>query len=277
MDASEINSKKLSAKEVIFLKEEGEFYFPIADGRINPLEEIKTWEHPPLHGIDQFEEESHLDFSWRIRRVSSTTSWLISGCRWSDTWFLVHVRKLHIPPSRWTKSETLLAERRIVPYSTEVHWRLQNCNCTNEFGCLSKSAALTITGTSMGQEMCLILGQVSLNLFYWKKKPPEGYMWSGRRLTRKTAYIQARSFMARTLGRQWERMPSWRRSKSDRMKSSIWDNARKLRGIYFIDPEDTEFKETIKNARKKLETSVSPCYALQKLWRRIVGVVHPTK
>ena len=30
------------------------------------------------------------------------------------------------------------------------------------------------------------------------------------------------------------------------------------RGIYFIDPEDKEFKETIKNARKKLETPVAP-------------------
>ena len=29
-------------------------------------------------------------------------------------------------------------------------------------------------------------------------------------------------------------------------------------GISFIDPEDTEFKETIKNARTKLETSVAP-------------------
>ena len=36
------------------------------------------------------------------------------------------------------------------------------------------------------------------------------------------------------------------------------DNARKLRGIYFIDPEDKELKETIKNARKKLETSIAP-------------------
>ena len=36
------------------------------------------------------------------------------------------------------------------------------------------------------------------------------------------------------------------------------DNARKLRGIYFIDPEDKEFKETIKNAREKLETSIAP-------------------
>ena len=31
-----------------------------------------------------------------------------------------------------------------------------------------------------------------------------------------------------------------------------------MRGIYFIDWEDKEFKETIKNARKKLETSVAP-------------------
>ena len=36
------------------------------------------------------------------------------------------------------------------------------------------------------------------------------------------------------------------------------ENARKLRGIYFIDPEDKEFKEIIENARKKLETSVAP-------------------
>ena len=31
-----------------------------------------------------------------------------------------------------------------------------------------------------------------------------------------------------------------------------------MRGIYFIDPEDKEFTKTIKNARKKLETSVAP-------------------
>ena len=42
------------------------------------------------------------------------------------------------------------------------------------------------------------------------------------------------------------------------MKSQKLDNARRLLGIYFIDPEDKEFKETIKNARKKLETPVAP-------------------
>ena len=34
MDASEIYSKGLHAKEVIFPKENGEFIFPVADGRI---------------------------------------------------------------------------------------------------------------------------------------------------------------------------------------------------------------------------------------------------
>ena len=42
------------------------------------------------------------------------------------------------------------------------------------------------------------------------------------------------------------------------MKKPKLDNARRLRGIHFTDPEDKEFKETIKNARKKLETPVGP-------------------
>ena len=41
------------------------------------------------------------------------------------------------------------------------------------------------------------------------------------------------------------------------------DNASRLRGIYFIDPEDKEFKETINNARKKLESGSR--YALQDI------------
>ena len=45
-------------------------------------------------------------------------------------------------------------------------------------------------------------------------------------------------------------------------------NARKLRGIYFIDPEDTEFKETHQDC-KKLETSVAPampCKIMMKIF-----------
>ena len=42
---------------------------------------------------------------------------------------------------------------------------------------------------------------------------------------------------------------------SDRPKL---ENARKLRSICFIDPEDKEVAEIIKNARKKLEIQTAP-------------------
>ena len=61
MDASEIYPKRLNAKEVIFPEEKGEFIFPFADGRIKPLEEIRTWEHPPWRHRP-IEGESHVDF-----------------------------------------------------------------------------------------------------------------------------------------------------------------------------------------------------------------------
>ena len=62
MDASEIYSKRLNAKEVILHKEIGEFNFPIADGRIRTLggdQDLRTStlvRHRPNQG------ESNLDF-----------------------------------------------------------------------------------------------------------------------------------------------------------------------------------------------------------------------
>ena len=117
--------------------------------------------------------------------------------------------------------------------------------------------ASMIIGISMGLETCQILGQVSHNLLYWKKKPPDGYMWSGWRLTRK----QHTSRPDHLWPELWEKMGKNAKLKEKQKWSDEklhLENARKLRGIYFIDPEDTEFRETIKNARKKLETSVAP-------------------
>ena len=62
MDASEIYSKRLNAKEVIFPKEKGGFIFPIADGRIKTLggdQDLRTStlvRHRPIQG------ESNIDF-----------------------------------------------------------------------------------------------------------------------------------------------------------------------------------------------------------------------
>ena len=89
------------------------------------------------------------------------------------------------------------------------------------------------------------------------EKPPDGYMWSGERLTRR----QVTSSPDNSWPELWTKLGRnallKEKQKGSNEKLHL-ENARKLRGIYFINPEDTEFKETIKNALKKLETSVAP-------------------
>ena len=61
MDASEIYSKKLNAKEVIFPKE-GEFTFPIADGRIKTPGEDQELRTSTLMRPRPSRGEGHVDF-----------------------------------------------------------------------------------------------------------------------------------------------------------------------------------------------------------------------
>ena len=62
MDASEIYSKRLNAKEVIFPKEKGEFIFPIADGRIKTLGGDQDLRTSTLIRERPIQGESHVDF-----------------------------------------------------------------------------------------------------------------------------------------------------------------------------------------------------------------------
>ena len=89
------------------------------------------------------------------------------------------------------------------------------------------------------------------------EKPSDGYMWSGGETDKKAADIQARLFMARTLDEIGKKCQVEEKHKWAIEKPKL-DNARRLRGIYFFDPEDKEFKETIKNPRRKLVTPTAP-------------------
>ena len=74
MDASEIYSKRINAKDVTFPKEKGEFIFPIADGRIKTPWRRSRPENTHLGTAATSSRRKSRRFSWRIRRVSSTTS-----------------------------------------------------------------------------------------------------------------------------------------------------------------------------------------------------------
>ena len=100
MDASEIYSKGLNAKEVIFPKQ-GEFIFPIADGRIKTLggdQDLRTStlvRHRPIQG------ESNIDFLGESEGSlpQPQDSFSDAGEAINDFWSMSG-RKLHIPPSR---------------------------------------------------------------------------------------------------------------------------------------------------------------------------------
>ena len=72
MDASEIYWKRLNAKEVIFPKENGKFIFQSQMDESNFLERSGTENIHLDTGTPNSRRKSHR-FSWRIRRVSSTT------------------------------------------------------------------------------------------------------------------------------------------------------------------------------------------------------------
>ena len=116
MDASEIYSKRPNAKEGIFPKER-EFIFPIADGRIKTPggdQELRTStliRHRPIQG------ESSIDFLGESE--GSQDSVLDLGEAINDFWSMLGSFRYrhHVEP----RVKLLLAERRIIPYSTEIH------------------------------------------------------------------------------------------------------------------------------------------------------------
>ena len=156
--------KDSKAKEVIFPKE-GEFIFPIADGRIKTLggdQELRTsilvW-HRPIQGESDIhflgESEGSLpqpQDSFPDAREAMNDIWSMSGNI---------IDRHHVEESNFTRRER---NRSLFHSNTLTHPEL-----LIRIWMLSKSSALMIIGTLMALETCLFLGQVSHNLLYWKK------------------------------------------------------------------------------------------------------------
>ena len=99
MDASEIYSKRLNAKEVIFPKE-GEFTFPIADGRIRTPGEDQELRTSTLIRPRPSRGEGHVDFLGESEGSfpQPHDSLPVAGEAMNDFWW--PGGKLHIPQGR---------------------------------------------------------------------------------------------------------------------------------------------------------------------------------
>ena len=112
-------------------------------------------------------------------------------------------------------------------------------------------------------------------LIHDRTEKPDGYMWSGERLTRnqltsRPDHLWPELWMSMGKHAKLKEKQKWSEEKLH------LENARKLRGIYFIDPEDTEFKETPSRTRVRSWKHQWLLLCPVKIMK-IVGAGHPTK
>ena len=234
---------------MIFPKEKGNFIFPIADGRIKPLGGDQDLRTSTLIRQRPIQGESHLDFLGESEGSLPPPhdSFPDAGEAINDFWsmsgnFIYHH---HVEPrvKRYSpREESFPIPLKYIDVSRTTHTNLdvKQEKRIDDYWNIDGSRDLSDPWTGFTQFTLL------------EDKPPDGYMWSGGRVTRK----QLTSRPDHLWPEPWQKMGKNAKLKEQQKWSHEklhLDNARKLRGIYFIDPEDKEFKETIKNARKKLE------------------------
>ena len=75
-----------------------------------------------------------------------------------------------------------------------------------------------------------------------EERPPDGWTWSSRRLTRKQTTLRPDNVWPD----MWKHISDAAKSKAKQkwaIETPKLDNARRLRGIFFIEPNDEEFKQ----------------------------------
>ena len=255
MDASEIYSKRLSAQEVMFPKGKEEFIFPIADGRIKTPggdQELRTFTLTRLRPI---RGEGHVDFlgeSEGSLPPPPHDSFPVAGEATNDFWSMSgsFIYRHHVEPrvklySPREESFPIPLKYIDVTRTTHTNLDVKQEKRIDDYWNIDGSRDLSDPWTAFTQFTPL------------DEKVPDGCTWSGERLTRK----QLTSRPDHLWPELWKSMGKHAKLKEKQKWSEEklhLENARKLRGTCFIDNKDTEFEETIKNARKKLETSVAP-------------------
>ena len=148
---------KDSMQRKYFPKENGNFFFPAADGRIKLSggdQELRTptliREHP-IRGESQ-----------RYFLPSPQDSLLEAGEATNDFWSMSgnFKNRIHVEP------RVKLYSPREESFPIPLKYIDVSRTTQNKFGCYATDAASMIIGISMDQEICLILGEVSLSLLF---------------------------------------------------------------------------------------------------------------
>ena len=257
-EESENYAKRLSAKEVLTLMSGEKFTFPIADGTVKlsgggqVLRTSTLIMDIPDRGEEQGTLQGESDGSTSTPFQDS--SWYDGDAKnnfWSITGDFIcrhHVEpqvKLYMP-----REESFPIPLKYSDVTRTTHIRHQkNCWKNND-------EYLDVDE----KENFQMHGMASQD-FLLSERPLDGYTWSGERVTRK----QTTSRPDNVWPDMWNHMSDAAKRKAKQrwaIEKPKLDNARQLRGIFFIEPDGEEFKHTMKNARRKLEIpmpATMPC------------------
>ena len=103
-----------------------------------------------------------------------------------------------------------------------------------------------------------------------KEKPPIAYIWSGRILTKNKATARFENLWPEVWSKMRKAAQKKEKQECANEKPKL-DNVRRLRGFYFIDPEDGENQETITKRKEKVGSSNGGGNALQNRTKKHLG------
>ena len=196
MDASEIYSKRLNAKEVIFPK--GEFIFPIANKRDQDLRTSTLVRHRPFQG------ESNIDFLGESEGSlpPPQDSFADASEAMDDFWSVLgnFIYRHHVEPGvklYSPREESLPIPLKYIDVSRTTHTNLdvKHEKLIDDYWTIDGSRDLSDLWT--GSAQFTLLEESSRRIHVVR-----------REINEKTAYIQARSLYSQKSGKQWDRMLS---------------------------------------------------------------------
>ena len=216
MDASDVYSKRLNAKEVIFPKP-GEFIFPIADGRIKPPGEDQVLRTSTLVRHRPIQGESNIDFLGESEGSlpQPHDSFPDAGEAINDFWSMSgnFIYRHHVEPRvklYSPRDESFPIPLKYIDVSRTTHTNLdvKQEKRIDDYWNIDGSRDLSDPWTGFTQFTLL------------EEKPPDGYMWSAGEINEENSLHPGQIIYGQNSGNQWESTPSWRRSKSGLRKSS---------------------------------------------------------
>ena len=259
MDASELHTRRLNAKEVLTPMKGEKFIFPIAEGTVkisggdqDPRTSTLIRDSPD-RGEDQDNLRGELEGSSSTSRQDS--SWYdgeAKGDFWSISGDFIH--RHHVEPR--VKLYVLSEESFPIPLkyiditrTADIAVDVMSEKNIEDYWNVDGDRELSDTWTCFTRFTVL------------SEKPPDGYTWSSWRLTRNKR-PQGPTNYGPEMWKHVSACIETQREATVGNRETKLDNARRLRGIYFTDSEDEESKDIMKNARRKLEIpmpAAMPC------------------